>query len=311
MTKLPADSYLDLGDEAPPLDWEHFAVWERIRETLYALPSYFRMEGSLPNIPAKDLHSANTLLGAAIEEHIPVALNQLRSTWDPESKYADCLFKRQPQTFPDVAFRRETGDGSTVLFGIEIKGWYLLAKEMEPSFRMDVNRAFCAPADLAVVYPWAFSAAISGTPRLFRPLVVGARKAARLRNEAWISKATSTEWAAINCPSQAPSFYPTKNDNINDTAPRDKGNNFGRVARTGVWSAAIDRLLREESIAGIPLLGWHGFLSSFKETTTLDDALQSITRVKAVLDIDEDNPLADALLQITEALQLIANSNSG
>lgn len=307
MTNLPAEAYIDQDDEIPRSEWEHYAVWDRIRETLYALPSYFRMEGSLPNIPAKDLHSANTFLGAAIEEHIPVALNQLRSTWDPESKYADCLFKRQPQTFPDVAFRRETAEGSEVLFGIEIKSWYILAKEMEPSFRMDVNREFCAPADLAVIYPWAFSAAVSGTPRLFRPLVLGARKAARLRNEAWINKAKNDEWAAIRSPTQVPTFYPTKSDKINDSAPRDGGNNFGRVARTGVWQVAIDRLLREESIAGIPLLGWHRFLSSFKESTTIEQALKSISRIRAVLEIQEDNPFAEATLQIADALHKIAN----
>lgn len=307
MSKLPADSYNDLDGETPSSEWEYYAVWEKIRETLYALPSYFRMEGSLPNIPAKDLHSANTLLGAAIEEHIPIALNQLRSTWDPESQYADCLFKRQPQTFPDVAFRRETADGNEVIFGIEIKSWYILAKEMEPSFRMDVNRNFCAPADLAVIYPWAFSAAVSGTPRLFRPLVLGARKAARLRNEFWVSKAKNNEWAQIKEPDQESCYYPAKSDKINDLAPRDSGNNFGRVARTGVWDIAIGRLLREESIAGIPLLGWHGFLSSFKESTTIEQAQVSIARLKKVLEIDNENPLAEALMQIAEALEKIAS----
>lgn len=305
MGKLPAASYADKKGEVPSSEWGHFDVWERIREILYSLPSYFKMEGSLPNIPAQDLHSANTLLGAAIEDHIPVALNQLRSTWDPDSEYTDCLFKRQPQTFPDVAFRRETADGSEVLFGIEIKSWYILAKEMEPSFRMDVSREFCAPSDLAVIYPWAFSAAISGSPRLFRPLVLGARKAARLRNEFWVHKAKDVAWAEIIEPDQAPGFYPSKTDQINDRAPRDKGNNFGRVARTGVWEVAIDRLMREESIAGIPLLGWHGFLSSFKESTTLDQARQSIERVRGVLDLSEADGLTQAIGQIIAAIDQI------
>lgn len=305
MSKLPANSYIDQTDEVPS-GWDHFELWERVKETLFALPSYFKMEGSMPNIPASDLHSANTLLGAAIEEHIPVALNLMRTTWDPESKYADCLFRRQPQTFPDVPFRRERTDGSETLFGIEIKSWYVLAKEMEPSFRLDANREFCAPADLVVIYPWAFSAAISGTPRLFRPLVLSARKAARLRNEFWRQKAKSKEWAKIMHPAQPASYYPTKSDRINDRAPRDKGNNFGRIARTGVWDSSIDRLLREETIAGIPLLGWQRFLSSFKERTSLDEAIRSIDGIGALLELDPADPIIEALATAARSLSKIA-----
>ena len=40
--------------------------------------------------------------------------------------------------------------------GIELKGWYVLAKEKEPSFRYKVTPAVCAPADLLVVVPWAY-----------------------------------------------------------------------------------------------------------------------------------------------------------
>ena len=163
--KLPPDRLDDQPDEVPTLrwidvampttePWEHFQLWERVRESLYALPSSFRMEGMLPQIPASDLHAANSLLGTAIEDHIPIALNLMRRTWDPDSKYIDCLFTRQPQTFPDVPFRRETATGSTTLFGIEVKSWYVLAKENEPSFRFYVNREFCHPADLCVVFPW-------------------------------------------------------------------------------------------------------------------------------------------------------------
>lgn len=306
MSKLPAESYEDLDDEKPT-GWDDFQVWERVREALFALPSYFKMEGSMPNIPASDLHSANTLLGAAIEEHIPIALNLMRTTWDPESKYADCLFRRQPQTFPDVPFRRERTEGSETLFGIEVKSWYILAKEMEPSFRLDVSREFCAPADLVVIYPWAFSAAVSGTPRLFRPLVLSARKAARLRNEFWKSKAPSDEWAEIKLPEQEPSFYPTKSDRINDIAPRDRSNNFGRVARSGVWDAAIQRLLREESIAGIPLLGWHKFLASFRERTSLDDAIRSISGIAKQVGVEEVDPAIEALVSAADSLGKVAD----
>jgi hypothetical protein len=48
--------------------------------------------------------------------------------------------------------------------GIELKGWYVLAKEKEPSFRYKVTLTVCAPADLLVVVPWALSNVISGRP---------------------------------------------------------------------------------------------------------------------------------------------------
>jgi hypothetical protein len=305
MSKLAAERYEDQPDEVPVESWPHRKVWERVREALFALPSYFRMEGNMPNIPASDLHSANTLLGAAIEEHIPVALNLMRSTWDPESEYADCLFRRQPKTFPDVQFRRETTEGSETLFGIEIKSWYILAKEAEPSFRLDANKEFCAPHDLVAIYPWAFSAAVSGTPRLFRPLVLGAKKAARLRNEFWIGKAKSEEWAEITSPEQTPVFYPTKSDRINDTAPRDTGNNFGRIARTGVWTTTIDRILREEAIAGIPLLAWQRFLAAFKEKTTLDETVRAIDALKAQLGLEDGDPAISAISSAAASLGVV------
>jgi hypothetical protein len=286
--------------------WEQYELWERVRESLYALPAYFRMEGELPNIPASDLHAANTLLGAAIEEHIPVALNLIRQIWDPQGNYADCLFRRQPQTFPDVPFRRETGTGSETLFGIEVKSWYVLAKEQEPSFRFYVNRDFCHPADLCVVYPWALSSGVSGTPKLFRPLVIGARKAARLREESWAAKAQDEEWRVINKPQGEKRFHPTREDRINDSSPRDAGNNMGRIARTGVWDLEIRRLMREERISGIPIAAWHAFLSSFREGRAFDDVLRSIRAIAGRYGAMPQQVPAGALNKIAEGLSEIA-----
>ena len=268
------------------------------------------MEGALPNIPASDLHAANTLLGAAIEEHIPVALNLIRQVWDPKGDYADCLFRRQPQTFPDVPFRRETGAGSETLFGIEVKSWYVLAKEQEPSFRFYINRDFCHPADLCAVYPWALSSGVSGTPKLFRPLVIGARKAARLREESWVAKAQNDEWRLINKPEGEKRFRPTREDRINDSSLRDAGNNMGRIARTGVWDLEIRRLMREEQISGIPIAAWHAFLGSFREGRTLDEVLGSIcaiaTRYAGVSAQARTNALhkiAEGLSELAEAME--------
>lgn len=289
--RLPAGAFADASDELPTKlwtapdgetekDWEHFELWERVVETLYALPSYFAVEGTLPIIPAADLHSANTLLGAVIEDAIPKTLNQLRTLWDPDREYSAYSFQRQPQTFPDVPFRKLSGRPET-LFGIEVKSWYVLAKEAEPSFRFYVNRNFCHPADVCVIVPWALDGAVSGKPVVFRPLLCGARKAARLRNESWVGKASDKHWAEIIKPTGPFRFNPTREDRINDSAPRDSGNNMGRLARTGVWQEDIERLLAEERISGIPLAAWAAFLSAFKEATTLDQSLVAVRRIAA------------------------------
>jgi len=295
----------DKPGECPEATWEHLAVWERIKEALYSLPSSFKMEGHFPAIPASDLHSANTLLGAAIEEHIPTALNQMRATWDPSGDYGKCIFKRQPQTFPDVLFRKELIGGSETLFGIEIKSWYILAKEKEPSFRFYVNQKFCHPADLCVVYPWAFSAGVSGTPKLFRPLVVGARKAARIRNECWISRAKTEEEKAIKEPEGDGRFHTTKSDRINDSSDYDDGGNFGRLARTNIWAAEIKQIMREEHIAGIPLLGWHAFLSAFKETATLEESVEAIRRYLLRSGTKTPSPTDEAFSRIAEGVSTL------
>jgi hypothetical protein len=116
-----------------------------------------------------------------------------------------------------------------------------------------INQKFCHPADLLVIYPWALSHAVAGTPRLFRPLVLSARKAALLRNQHWKAKAKDALWEEIIEPNGEEKFWPVKTDLINDHAPRDTGNNFGRIARTGVWDREIEIILNEKNIVGIPL----------------------------------------------------------
>ncbi len=63
-----------------------------------------------------------------------------------------------------------------------LKGWYLLAKEAEPSLRFQVTEIACADQDLLVVVPWVLDNVISGSPILFEPFVESARFAAAHRN---------------------------------------------------------------------------------------------------------------------------------
>ena len=137
--------------QLPDSSWEHNELYVKVREAVGSLPIYFRTETHISGIMATDLYTLNAVLGATIEEQVVRTLNLIRNTWDPEGRYSLFSFIRQPQTFPDVRLRK-TGSDETIM-GIELKGWYLLAKEAEPSLGFQVTSAACAPQDLIVVVP--------------------------------------------------------------------------------------------------------------------------------------------------------------
>ena len=111
--------------------------------------------------------------------------------------------------------------------GIELKSWYLLAKESEPSFRFTVTPRVCNIQDLLVVVPWVFSNVLSGNPIIFSPYIESARYVAEYKNYWWqhVRKANdSTEIRSpVNC-----GPYPDARDNISDSPSEDRGKNFGR-----------------------------------------------------------------------------------
>lgn len=257
------------ADELPAADWPHKLLWDRVKDALSALPEHFDFPTVIEGVPAPDIPSANTFLGSGIEAHIPKALNRLRAMWDPEGKYEDYAFVRQPQVFPDVPFRQMKPDGET-LFALEIKSWYALAREQEPSLRITVNAKWCHPADLVVVYPWALSNAIAGRAMLFPPFVTGCRTAARVRNAYWEKRGKTAADKKVVPPKGTPKFWPAKGSEFNDSAPADKGGNFGRLARTGVMDSFISRLFEEQAIADIPLGAWQKFLTIYATSGSLD-----------------------------------------
>ncbi len=66
----------------------HADVLKDVREAVAALPTYFRTETHIAGIPATDLHTLNTVLGATIEEQLTRTLNSIRHVWDPDEKYS-------------------------------------------------------------------------------------------------------------------------------------------------------------------------------------------------------------------------------
>ena len=276
-----------------------------MKKAVYTLPSRFESELVISGVLATDLFAFNSSLGATIEEQVIASLNKLRSVWDSEQKYSLYSFERQPQTFPDVVLRAFAPDvDPQVLMGIELKGWYALAKEGEPSFRYNVTPAVCAPADLLVVVPWALSKVISGSPQVFTPYVINARQAAEYRNWYWehARGGRGTDRGVILSP--VTTHYPNKADPISDQAVKDGGKNFGRFARSKAMDSYIAELF-DDKLAGIPLWAWQKFLLLFTEgqtTETVQAGLDALAaRAGTMLD-EERTDLADKFREIGDII---------
>ena len=291
-------------------EWEHFPLYRNIREAIASLPLYFRTETHISGIMATDLHTLNTVLGATIEDQVVRTLNLVRNTWDSHGTYSLYSFVRQAQTFPDILLRQVSS--GEVLLGIELKGWYLLAKEAEPSLRFQVTIDACMRQDLIVVVPWALGNVISGSPILFEPFVESARYAAAYRNHHWQHVRRTRQPTDIETPDRV-NPYPNKSDQILDRPRADGGGNFGRLARTGMMDAYLQKL-DDVQLCGIKTVYWREFLKTFQENTsdlqvrtalerlrqrvqrgtdipspTSRSALAIITELEALLDLDESD----------------------
>lgn len=287
--------------DLPEADGEHYALYQNVRESIATLPVYFRTETHISGIMATDLHTLNAVLGATIEEQVVRTLNLVRTTWDPDGRYALHSFVRQPQTFPDVRLRKSSGDQT--LMGIELKGWYLLAKEAEPSLRFQTTAAACAKQDLIVVVPWALGSVISGSPLLFEPFVESARYAAQYRNYHWQHVRQTAHDTHIEVPTGV-SPYPSKSDQISDRPRYDGGNNFGRLARTGMMDDYMAKL-NEVPLCGIKTVFWRQFLKAFQESSTDEEARAAIERLRERVRqaVQIPSPKAHAALAIVAELE--------
>ncbi len=257
---------------------QHQDLYNGVKTALAALPDGFEPDISISGVDATDLFGLNSALGSAIERHVVETLNDMRSVWDPVSRYPTYSFVRYAQSFPDVRLIDRSGANSQPLMGIELKGWFALAKEKEPSFRFEATPLACAPQDLLVVVPWIFSNVLSGRPRLMTPFIEEARYAAEMRNYhwTWIRGDGGAESQVILSPHKTP--YPQKTDASSDKASHDKGGNFGRVARADLLSEFTKTTLDEEA-AGIPIKYWVQFLTAFTEQqSNLDKKMENLAK---------------------------------
>ena len=270
---------------------------------------YFRTETHISGIMATDLHTLNTVLGATIEDQVVRTLNLIRSTWDPKESYSLYSFVRQAQTFPDVLLRKaSTGD---VLLGIELKGWYLLAKEEEPSLRFQTTADACAKQDMIVVVPWVLGNVISGSPILFEPFVESARYAANFRNFYWQHIRTTKHSTEIESPVGV-NPYPNKSDQILDQPRADGGGNFGRLARTGMMDEYMAKLAHVQ-LCGINAVYWREFLKTFQESTADVAARSALERLRQRVQkaVDTPSERAQAALIIVRELERLLDLVGG
>ena len=295
--------------QLPAETWPHLALYRRVREALLSLPLYFRTQTVIEGISAVDIFTLNAALGATIENQVVATLNQMRDVWDPQDEYMQYGFVRQSQTFPDVLLRR-IGDGDDApaapLMGIELKGWYLLAKEAEPSFRFAVTSAACAPQDLIVVVPWALNNILAGSPTVFAPYIESARYAAEYRNHHWQHLREAKGDAGIKL-AEGVHPYPSKADAISDRPNADGGGNFGRFARTGIMDTYLARA-RQELLAGIRAEHWLGFFKLFQDQKGAAAIGAEIEKLRAKLS-DNNTPTSErteTVLAILSHLERLA-----
>lgn len=240
-----------------------FPLWRGAQQALLALPAYFETEIRIEGMRATDLHTLGAPVGATIEEQVVRTLNTMREVWDPDGQYQLYAFVRQPQTFPDVLLRSRGDEGDHVALGIELKSWYLLSKERDPSYRFKATRDAATVWDLLCVVPWYLSNVVTGTPLVLEPFIVPARYGAEYRNHHWLHvRRARGEPGEIVTP-EGITPYPTRGDNIHDTASHDGGGNFGRLARSGLMDAYMD-LRDQEPLAGIPAAQWRTFFQQFE-----------------------------------------------
>lgn len=249
-----------------------------VRDALAALPIHFMSQTFIEGLEAGDLFSLNSMLGGSIEIQVVETLNRLRAVWDVDHEWDEYSFVRYAQTFPDVRLVTENQTlitaGEQVGLGIELKGWYLLSREGEPSFRYGVTRQACDVHDLLVVVPWHLHNVLSGRPIVYAPFVESARYAADMRNYYWtvlrkqndVARGTNrdADYYEITAPAGAHP-YPAPRANISDKAKHDSGGNFGRVARSeGLMDDYVADMLRSP-VAGIEARHWVAFFKAYAE----------------------------------------------
>ena len=293
----------------PDTNWLHFDVWNSTKSLLYSIQNHFQTDLSIRGINVTEIFSVGALFSGILETQIVETLNRMRGIWDKDAKYFSYSFVRQPQNFPDVLLMRTAGGeepkSKDILFGIELKSWYILSKEGEPSFRYQITPAACADADLLVIVPWILSDVVSGAPKLFQPWIESARYVAEYRNFYWQeSREQRNKNPNIRIPKDT-KHYPGIRQEAADEAEEDKGGNFGRIARTNILNQYINSL-KDEFFLGIKISHWIEFFRAVSDTSAdieIERRIRSIKeKVQTRGDRSEKSKMFLDIMEIIEKL---------
>ena len=84
---------------SPPNEtWQHYHLWNRVKNSIGHLDSTFRSTITVSGINATEIYAFGEVLGLTIEEEVVRNLNMLRDRWD-DGMYGKYKFMRQAQTF--------------------------------------------------------------------------------------------------------------------------------------------------------------------------------------------------------------------
>ena len=231
-----------------------------------------------------------------IESKVVTFLNSNRNLWDA-GEWKEYHFIRSNESFPDVRLV-ERGNPRHVIMGIELKSWFILSKEGEPSFRYRTASEACDKNDLLCIVPWYLSDAVCGSPKLTSPWVYSAKAASEATKRYWelerqTETALSLEQRGLIVPQGAKPYMENARDKTNYKPVNDGGNNFGRLARTGIMSSFVEETLRID-ILGIPADNWRLFLKAHSDSNSLKDIKKRVSAIAKIPKSEEFNNLLSA-----------------
>jgi hypothetical protein len=293
------------GGPAP--GWPHRGLYQNVWKALYTLPEEFTSSIVIRDFRATDIFTLNSALGASIEDSVVSGLNKLRELWDPTGEYALYRFERQSQAFPDVRLVTDAEGLPSPLLGIELKGWFAVAKESKPTFRYNVNAGACAAQDLIVVFPWVLSDVVAGSPKLLRPYVGEAKHAALYRNFYWTTmRVREGKNPGITEAEHREPYPASKIDKCSDSGQDDSGDNFGRLARSGLLDEFVLHTSKQ-TVSGIPVKAWVKFFRVFSDSNTdvdtMTDMVERAMRSYVVESDDDRNALIAAMELVLDKLK--------
>ena len=227
-----------------------------------------------------------------IESRVVAFLNSHRHLWD-DGVWKEYHFIRSNESFPDVRLVKVT-DTKNVVLGIELKSWFILSKEGEPSFRYRTAAEACDDGDLLCIIPWYLSDAVCGNPVLSSPWIYSAKAASEATKRHWVYlRQTDTpcdlSQRGLDVPKGIKPYMENARDKTNYKPYVDGGNNFGRLARTGIMDDFVRETLLTD-ILGIPANNWRLFLKAHTDSGTLNEIqkkIGQITRIPNSVEFDD------------------------